>query len=79
MVETRIAPRFRVNKPATIEAPSEKIPCTVYDISLTGAALDVSNLFKVPETFTLVIPEDRLRLPSRVVWRRQFRIGVKFD
>ena len=79
MVETRIAPRFRVEKPAMIEAGREKIPCTVHDISLTGAALDVSNLFKIPETFTLVVSEDGLRLLCRVVWRKQFRLGVTFD
>ena len=39
MVETRIAPRLRVAKPAVIEYGGDKIPCTIRDISTTGAAL----------------------------------------
>jgi hypothetical protein len=27
----------------------------------------------------LVMPDDGLQLPCLVVWRSQFRIGVKFD
>ena len=38
MVETRIAPRYRVVKPAQIEYGGDEIPCTVRDLSITGAA-----------------------------------------
>ena len=79
MVETRIAPRHRVMKAAKIEYGGNKVPCTIRDISVTGAALEVSSLIGIPETFTLVVPEDRLKLPCHVVWRRDFRIGVTFD
>jgi hypothetical protein len=27
----------------------------------------------------LIIPDDRLRLPCHVVWRRDYRVGVRFD
>jgi hypothetical protein len=27
----------------------------------------------------LIIPDDRLRLPCRVVWRRDYRVGVHFN
>jgi hypothetical protein len=79
MVETRIAPRLRVVKPAVIEYGGDKIPCTIRDISTTGAALEVSNLAGIPLKFTLIVPEDKLKLPCQVVWRRDFRIGVAFD
>jgi hypothetical protein len=79
MVETRIAPRLRVAKPAVIEYGGDKIPCTIRDISTTGAALEVSNLARIPLKFTLIVPEDKLKLPCQVVWRRDFRIGVAFD
>jgi hypothetical protein len=79
MVETRIAPRFRVEKPAKIEHGGDKIPCTIRDISTTGAALEVSDLIGIPMKFTLIVLEDRLELPCHVVWRRDFRIGVAFD
>jgi len=43
MVETRIAPRYRVLKAGTIESGDGAIECKVRDLSLTGAALTVSN------------------------------------
>ena len=79
MVETRIAPRVRVMKAAKIEYGGDKIACTVRDISVTGAALEISGIDRIPPEFTLVVPEDRLKLPCRVVWRREFRIGVAFN
>jgi len=80
MLETRIAPRYRVSKPAQIEYGGDKTLCTVRDISTTGAALELSDLTAaVPAAFTLIIPEDKLKLPCHVVWRRGFRIGVAFD
>jgi hypothetical protein len=79
MVETRIAPRHRVMKPAKIEYGGIKLPCIIRDLSVTGAALEISELDKIPETFNLLVPEDGLKLPCHVVWRRDFRIGVAFD
>src|SRR4029078_11979574 len=78
MAETRIAPRHRVVKPAKIEYGGYKIACTVRDISITGAALEVSDQREIPTTFTLIMPDDQLRLPCHVVWRRDYRIGVAF-
>ena len=79
MVETRIAPRYRLSKPATIECGGETIFCTIRDLSLTGAALEVSDQNKIPATFTLIVPEDGLKLQCDVVRRSGFRIGVAFN
>jgi len=46
MVETRIAPRYRVNKPATVEYRGTKHVCTVRDLSISGAALQFSVLIR---------------------------------
>jgi hypothetical protein len=80
MVETRSAPRFRVAKPANIEDGGFKIACIVRDLSLTGAAVEVTDLDTktIPATFTLIVPEDKLKLSCRVVWRTAFRIGLTF-
>jgi hypothetical protein len=82
MVETRIAPRYRLDKPAIAEYGGDKYPCTVRDLSTTGAAIefpDPLNVIPIANAFTLVMPEDRLRLPCRIVWKRDYRMGVKFD
>jgi len=80
MVETRIAPRFRVSKPAQIEYGGDKTPCTIRDLSVTGAALELSDRSAtIPAAFTLIVPDDKLKLPCRVVWRTAFRMGVTFD
>ena len=79
MVETRIAPRYRVLKAAKIEYGGATIDCTVRDLSITGAALEVPNQIGIPAKFTLVVPGDGLHLPCHVVWRKEFRIGVTFD
>ena len=80
MVETRIAPRYRVSKPAQIDYGGDKTPCIIRDLSVTGAALELSDRSAtVPAAFTLIVPDDKLKLPCRVVWRTAFRIGVAFD
>jgi hypothetical protein len=80
VVETRHAPRLRVAKPAKIEDGGFLVACTIRDLSLTGAAVEITDLDTkfIPATFTLVVPEDRLRLACRLVWRAAFRIGVAF-
>ncbi|MBR1086448.1 PilZ domain-containing protein [Bradyrhizobium manausense] len=80
MVETRRAPRYRVSKPAQIQYGAKKTACVVRDLSVTGAALQLSDgSATVPVAFTLLVPEDNLTLPCRVVWRAPFKIGVTFD
>ncbi len=81
MIEGRIAPRYRVNKRAAIDYGGDKYPCTVRDISSTGAAIELSDaaaMVRLIKEFTLLIPEDRLKLPCRVVWQRDYRMGVTF-
>jgi hypothetical protein len=79
MVDTRTAPRYRVSKAGTIEFVGGAINCVVRNLSLTGAAIEVSNQAGIPERFILVMPDDGLRLLCHVVRRTGFRIGVAFD
>lgn len=79
MVETRIAPRYRASKAAQIDHGGDKTPCIIRDLSETGAAIELTDLSaRIPETFTLIVPEDKLKLPSRVVWRKGYRMGITF-
>jgi PilZ domain len=66
-------------KAGTIEFGGGAIDCTVRNLSDAGAALDVTSPVGIPEQFTLVVQADGAHLPCRVVWRKEKRIGVKFD
>jgi hypothetical protein len=82
MVETRIAPRYRADKRATAEYGGDKYPCTVRDLSATGAAVEFADLVKfipIVKAFNLILQDDGLKLSCRVVWKRDFRMGVTFD
>jgi hypothetical protein len=82
MVETRIAPRFKVDKRAIANYGGDKYPCTVRDLSATGAALefpDPVNVIPIAKAFTLIIPDDGLKLPCCIVWKSGHRMGVSFD
>jgi hypothetical protein len=81
MVETRIAPRYRVDKRAIAEYGGDKHPCTVRDISATGAAIefpDPVGILPFEKGFNLIIKDDGLRLACRIVWKSGFRMGVTF-
>ena len=81
MVETRIAPRHRVDKRAIAEYGGDKYPCIVRDISATGAAIefpDPVNVLPFAKDFRLIIKDDGLKLACRIVWKRDYRMGVTF-
>jgi hypothetical protein len=80
MIETRIAPRYRVSKAATITfVGGGPIDCVVRNLSMTGAAIEVANQAGIPDSFLLVVTGDGLRLPCHIAWRTDYRIGVAFD
>lgn len=79
MDEHRIAPRRRVLKAGSIESGGDAIPCTVRNISETGAALEVVTPLYIPDRFTLSVQSSQLRRPCHIVWRVGSRIGVAFD
>ena len=79
MSEHRIATRHRILKAGTIEFSGDAIPCTVRNISETGAALEINSPLWFPDHFTLCIHTDGVRKPCHIVWRREKRIGVAFD
>ena len=79
MVETRISPRYSVSKPAFADYGGDKYPCTVRDLSSTGAAIEFPDLVKVipiAKAFNLLMPDDGLKLRCHIVWKRDYRMGV---
>ena len=67
MVETRVAPRHRVMKPAKIDFGGYKRDCVIRDLSTTGAALEVMDQTSIPANFNLIVPADNLKLPCTIV------------
>jgi len=84
MANTRSVPRHHVSKAGKIEFLEDaitcvSITCVVHELSLAGAAIEASVQSGIPERFTLAMPDDGLRLPCRVAWRREYQLGVAFE
>jgi hypothetical protein len=72
--------RRMVNEPAWLEkSPDILERCTLLDLSKTGARLSISDIYDLPESFTLRVmrglAEPRV---CHVIWRRDHVIGVEF-
>lgn len=80
MDEHRITSGRRLLKGAKISfSNGAVIDCTIRNLSDTGAALDVNSPVGIPERFMLVVEADHRHLPSRVIWRKEIRIGAHFE
>jgi hypothetical protein len=77
--EHRHARRSRIFKAGTIEFSGNAIPCTVRNLSASGAALEINSPLWFPDRFTLAIASDGSRRACRIVWRNEKRIGVAFE
>jgi hypothetical protein len=78
-MQDRASTRERVLKPGSIEFGLNSVPCMVRNLSETGAALDVSSSFGLPDYFTLVLTLESKRLSARVIWRQDMRVGVALE
>jgi hypothetical protein len=78
MDERRKHPRTDVNEPAFVSSGGSVMRCTVRNISLEGAAIDVENPAFVPANFRLVMANDRSVRDCRIAWIQRNRIGVTF-
>jgi hypothetical protein len=71
--QSRGASRQRVLFAAAIEFGTASIPCTIRNISETGAAIEANTPLWFPEQFTLRIDRDGSRRPSHyraTIWMR---------
>ena len=62
-----------------IEFAGGHINCLISEISISGAAIEITNPEDIPDRFNLVFKADEAHIPCRVVWRQEERIGVAFD
>ena len=78
-MDRRVASRRQVLMSATIEFGGATTGCVVRNMSILGAALDVTSHIGIPEQFVLVFKSDGVRIPCHIVWRKDEQIGVAFD
>jgi hypothetical protein len=78
-MERRAASRYPVLMSGAIEFAGRTINCLIRNISISGAALEVTNSHDIPDRFNLSFKADDAHIPCNVVWRQEERIGVAFD
>jgi hypothetical protein len=78
-MERRAHPRKKVLMSGAIEFADGHINCLISDMSISGAAIEVTNANDIPERFKLVFKADEAHIPCHVVWREEDKIGVAFD
>ncbi len=78
MEEKRRHPRTDIDEPAYVSAGGSVMSCTVRNISLEGAAIDVENAAFVPPRFRLVMANDSSVRECKIAWIQKNRIGLSF-
>ena len=54
------------------------VECTIRDLSLYGACLQVTGPFPIPDEFQMTGPARRNKTSCKVRWRRNGRLGMAF-
>ena len=55
------------------------LPCTVRNVSDTGALIRMPGTLSAPDTFDLIIELDGLEASCTVMWRKGEDVGVRFN
>jgi len=59
-------------------APQDGLDCLVWDLSKSGAMIELDQHATPPDTFRLISPGLSLNQRCEVIWRSDLKIGVKF-
>jgi PilZ domain len=78
--DARVAVRERLFVTARISYANGAIssPCTVTQLSPTGARINVADALSLPEIFDISIPQRNFSCRARLVWREQSKAGIEF-
>ena len=63
----------------TFQGSGSGMHCTVHNISIGGANLEVENSTGIPDSFDLLINSENGKQHCHVVWRKEARIRVAFS
>ena len=77
--DRRTESRQTMNLPGICESldPPQRVPCTVVDMSGSGAQLEFESTDRIPVSFRVHVNALNVILECRVVWRTQTRLGVE--
>jgi PilZ domain len=78
-MERRSAPRKPVLMSGVIKFAETTLNCLICDMSISGAAIEVSNPQDIPERFSVLFKGDDTPLTCYVVWHKADRVGVAFE
>lgn len=80
--DNRKAPRKQMRYSAWARLADKSLHgCVLFDISDTGARIEVENAAVLPETFVLLLAgrNSKARRYCRIVWREPHQVGVQFE
>ena len=69
---------MRMLKSGKIFLGSRSVPCTVRNLSATGACLQVQTTYGIPATFKLAIADEQRRA-CKIAWFNDTKLGVQFQ
>ena len=79
MWERRSEPRTKVLKEAKVHISDfVSVPCTVRDISPSGARLQFETPVSLPGELRLTIIAADLTIPAAPAWQRRLEAGIRF-
>ena len=71
--------QFHYNASVLLDATSSPRPCSIADISETGARIMLASECELPERFILLLtPSGEARRHCRLVWKTGLSAGVAF-
>jgi PilZ domain len=81
IAEPRAAPRERLFLAARLiyAKGAMSTPCTVTQLSVSGARINLGETVSLPETFEISIPQRDFSCRARLVWRDGGRAGIEFQ
>ena len=66
-------------RPGRFQLIVPELSIALFDLSNTGACLEIASPIGIPDDFVLVTRDDRIEHPCHVIWRTEKRIGVAFN
>jgi hypothetical protein len=69
--------RHSADWPAELRFPHARLPCTVVDISSSGASVRIGTLPQDVSSLWLIVGSMR-PIAGALVWRRRERVGLRF-